>query len=291
MMKSRYIICALAIAASFASYAQSLQLPDDAMQNAPAQLPADGDTAAAESADKKKVKAIYSTPSESYKAERNAIRKGNGFFEKKDFYRALEEYENALQINDRSIIARYNKAVALLELQNEDNKGTSKDPRALAAEQLNELLEDARLYNKDIAAKSFYNLGNIAFNDSNFSQAIDEYKNSLRIRPDSRETRQNLRLAQLRLQQQQNQDQQNQDKQQDQDKKDQEKQDQQQQDQQQQQQDQQQQQQEQPQQQQQPMTQSAQQILQTMQNKENSTRKKVQEQEPAVGRPQSDKPW
>lgn len=213
MMKSGYIICAIAIAASVSSYAQSLQLPDDAtMQNAPAQLPSGGDAVAADSA-KEEVKALYSTPSESYKAERNAIRKGNGFFEKKDYYRALEEYEKALQINDRSIIGRYNKAVALLELQNEDNKGTDKDPRALAAEQLNELLDDARLYNKDIAAKSFYNLGNIAFNDSNFSQAIDEYKNSLRIRPDSRETRQNLRLAQLRLQQQQNQnqDQQNQD--------------------------------------------------------------------------------
>lgn len=39
------------------------------------------------------------------------------------------------------------------------------------------------------------------------------------------------------------------------------------------------------------MTQSAQQILQSMQNKENATRKKVKEQEPTVGRPQSDKPW
>ena len=51
-----------------------------------------------------------------------------------------------------------------------------------------------------------YNLGNIAFNDSNFSQAIDEYKEfAPHTSLSSRETRQNLRLAQLRLQQQQNQ--------------------------------------------------------------------------------------
>lgn len=40
------------------------------------------------------------------------------------------------------------------------------------------------------------------------------------------------------------------------------------------------------------MNRSAQQILQSMQNKENATRKKVQAQEePATGRPQTDKPW
>ncbi len=40
------------------------------------------------------------------------------------------------------------------------------------------------------------------------------------------------------------------------------------------------------------MTGSAQQILQSMQNKENATRKKVQRQEAEpAGRPQTDKPW
>lgn len=40
------------------------------------------------------------------------------------------------------------------------------------------------------------------------------------------------------------------------------------------------------------MTQNAEQILQSVQNKENSTRKKVQEQEvKAGGRATTDKPW
>ena len=126
-----------------------------------------------------------------------------------------------------------------------------------------------------------YNLGNIAFNDEKYDVSIEMYKASLRVNPDNLKTRENLRLAQLKKQEQeQNQDQQNQDQQQ-----------QQQQEQQQQPQEQQQEQQEQQQPQEQPMTQSAQQILQSMQNKENSTRKKVKEQEPTVGRPQSDKPW
>ena len=115
--------------------------------------------------------------------------------------------------------------------------------------------------------------------------SIECYKSALRINPDDWNARENLRLAQLKKEQQE----QNQDKQ-DQDKEDKEEQQQQQQEQQQNQ-DQQQEQQQQPQ-EQKPMTNSAQQILQTMQNKENATRKKVQAQEePATGRPMPEKPW
>lgn len=39
------------------------------------------------------------------------------------------------------------------------------------------------------------------------------------------------------------------------------------------------------------MTDNADQILQTMQNKENATRRKVKEQEMPAGRPTTDKPW
>lgn len=221
----------------------------------------------------------------SNKAERNYIKEGNKCYRDSNYHAALEAYEKALTANPSSLRAQYNKAAALTHLFSEDNKGTENDPRVVAAELFNSVaqlaLTDAD--EAEIAERAFYNLGNMAFNDEKYDESINFYKRSLRIRPDNLQARQNLRLAQLKKQQQE----------QNQDQKDQDKQDQEQQQQNQQQQQQQQQQDQQQQQQQQQMTGSAQQILQSMQNKENATRRKVQEKEdqPAQGRPQTDKPW
>ena len=61
------------------------------------------------------------------------------------------------------------------------------------------------------AAHAWHNLGNISFQEKNYAQSIEEYKNALRRNPKDDETRYNLRLAQLLLKKQQ-QEQQNQDK-------------------------------------------------------------------------------
>lgn len=242
------------------------------------------DSVVAQSAEKP-VQSHYYTPSKSYKTERNDIRRGNALFKEDKFYEALEAYDDALKENGSSIRARFNKAVTLLQLQSDDNKGTSADPRVQAQELFGELLSDAMQFDKDIAEKAYYNLGNMAFNDEQYDQSIECYKSALRIDPDNMQTRENLRLAQLKKQEQE----QNQDKQ---DQQQEEQQQQQQQDQQQEQQQQDQQEQQPQPQDQKPMTNSAQQILQTMQNKENATRKKVQaKEEPATGRPQPEKPW
>ena len=220
----------------------------------------------------------------SVKAERNLIKEGNKAFADSNYVEAFALYEQALAENPSSDAALFNKAVTLTYMANEDNKGTANDPRVKAAELFESI---ARTSNDDaLVEKSFYNLGNMAFREGDYAGAIEQYKGALRKNPDNLQTRQNLRIAQLQQQQQdQNQDQ-NQDQQQDQQ---QQQQDQQQQEQEQ---DQQQQQQEQQQQQQQQMTQSAEQILQSVQNKENSTRKKVQEQEVKNGgRSTTDKPW
>lgn len=270
---SVFIIAGLALPMS-----AQLSMPDATMP----EQDATADSIVA-SQSKEAVQSHYYTPSKSYKAERNSIRRGNKLFKEDKFYEALEAYDDAIKENGSSIRGRYNKAVTLLQLQNEDNKGTAADPRVQAAGIFNEILSDARQFDKDIAELSYYNLGNMAFNDEQYDQSIECYKSALRINPDNMEARENLRLAQLKKQEQeQNQD--KQDKQEEEQKQDQ---------QQQQQQQNQEQQEQQPQQQEQkPMTNSAQQILQTMQNKENATRKKVQaKEEPATGRPQPDKPW
>lgn len=261
--------------------AAQLEMPDD---EAATSMQPDVSAEAAPQKPAEQKQSKYYTPSVSYKAERNALRLGNALFKDDKFHEALEQYQKAIDINGSSIRGRYNKAVALLQLQSDDNKGTENDPRVEAAKIFAELVDDAKKFDSEIAQHAYYNLGNIAFNDEKYDQSIAFYKAALRIKPDDMDARENLRLAQLKKQEQE----QNQDKNQDQneqDKKDQEQQ------QQQQQQDQQNQEEQQQQQQQKPMTGSAQQILQTMQNKENATRKKVQPQEQPAGRPQTDKPW
>lgn len=226
-------------------------------------------------------KSEYNTPSKSYKAERNDIRRGNKLYEEKKYHEALKEYGKALEVNAGSIRARYNSALTMLQFQSDDTKNTENDARKQALNLFQSLIPDALQYDRPIAQRSYYNLGNIAYNDEQYDQAIEAYKAALRLNPDDMAAKENLRLAQLKKQEQEQNQDQNQDQQ-----------DQQQQQQQQQQQEQNQdQQQQQQQQQQQPMTQSAQQILQSMQNKENQTRKKVKEQEQPAGRPQTDTPW
>lgn len=262
--------------------AAQLEMPDDANTGAVA---ADGSEEAVPQKQPEQKQSKYYTPSVSYKAERNALRRGNSLFKEDKFHEALEQYQKAIDINGSSIRGRYNKAVALLQLQSDDNKGTENDPRVQAAQIFTELIDDARKFDSEIAEQAYYNLGNIAFNDEQYDRSIACYKDALRLKPDDMNARENLRLAQLKKQEQE----QNQDQNQDQNEQD--KKDQQQQQQQQQEQEQNQDQQQQQQQQQKPMTGSAQQILQTMQNKENATRKKVQPNEQPAGRPRTDKPW
>lgn len=218
---------------------------------------------------------------ESWREERNAIREGNTFAADSNWHKALQCYDRALMENGASLRARYNKAVALSHLGAGDNAGTENDPRVQAAALFAQVAQDARQNEPDLARRALYNLGNLAYGDEKYDQAIKFYESSLRLDPSQYNARYNLRLAQLKKQQQQNQDQ-NQDQNQQE----------QQQEQQQQEQQQQQQQQEQQQPQEQPMTQSAEQILQAMQNQENQTRQRVQQDEPQQGRRgQPDKPW
>lgn len=214
---------------------------------------------------------------ESLKAERNYIKEGNKAFEAGNFREALVLYDKALAVNPASDVATYNKGLSYIHLSNPDNKGQKNDPLVTGAELLE---KSSGSKTPAVAEKSFYNLGNLAYNENKFQESIELYKEALRINPDNLKTRQNLRLAQKMLE---NQDDKN-DNKNDQDNKNQD----QQQDRQQQQQ---QQQQEQERQEQRPQpTQNSQQLLQSVQNKENATRKKVN-QPPKGGRRTTGKPW
>ncbi len=236
------------------------------------------------------------------KEERNLINEGNELYNKQRFADAEVLYRKALEANHNSEYAQYNLATALLRQSGTKDLNNGNNPLSEAQQILSDLIANAN--NNTIIEKASYNLGNIAFNNNNYQQSIEYYKNALRKNPSNDLARQNLRLAQKKLQEQQDQqDQQNKDKNQDknQENKDQQQQEKDKQNDQQQNKDQQQQdqkkeeQKEQPQQQQSGISDSnAEKILKAMENEEAATRRRVEAQRKKAGqanRRQPLKPW
>ncbi|HRF67614.1 MAG TPA: tetratricopeptide repeat protein [Muribaculum sp.] len=220
----------------------------------------------------------------STRKERNYIREGNSLYDEKRFADAEVAYRKALEENAMSETAMYNLAAALIRQSGNADPNSDNNPMSEAQSLLQGVAQSAQ--DISIAEKAFYNLGNMAFNQQQYDQAINMYKGALRKNPDNDKARENLRLAQLKRQEQQNQDQ-NQDKQDQQQNQDQNQDQQQNQDQDKdkdQNQDQDQQKQQNKDQQQPPQQQqggisdaNANKILKAMENEENATRRKVQD--------------
>lgn len=223
---------------------------------------------------------------ESTKKERNHITKGNKLYEDGKYKDALKQYEDALEENPNSVVARYNAGLSEIRIGTNPND-TSQTAKKILDAGIKNMQQVANLGNRrpDLASKANYNLGNVAFNTEDYQQAVNFYKQALRLNPEDEAARRNLRIVQLKIQNQEDQNQdQNQDQEQDQQdqnqdqNKDQQDQNQDQQDQQDQNQDQNQDQQDQ-QQNQQPQQQMnpqvAEQILNAIENKENQTRARV----------------
>ncbi|MDE5809766.1 MAG: tetratricopeptide repeat protein [Muribaculaceae bacterium] len=277
----RNIALALFIGAFYTISAQSLDLSTD-----------EADTDATETTEQVKV------GSEKRSAQmnvRNLIKEGNKLYHDKRYSEAEVCYNKALEINPNSAVAQFNLASTLM-LNNGNSDPTAESSPINQAERILQSLVKTAGDETSIVEKSFYNLGNIAFNRQQYAESIELYKNALRKNPDNDKARENLRLAQLKMQ---NQDQnQNQDQQQDQDQQEQQDQQQQQQNQDQQQDKNQQNQnknQEQQQNQQQQMSDAnAERILKAMENAEAATRRKVEAQKAKEQQSNSrytTKPW
>lgn len=210
----------------------------------------------------------------STKKERNHITKGNDLYKEGKYRDALNQYRLALDENPASIVARYNLGLSQIQIGSNPNDTTKAAKNSMEAG-VKDMQSIANLgpQRPMLASRANYNLGNVAFNSQDFGGAIDYYKQALRLNPNDNDARRNLRIAQLKEQQNQDQDQ-DQDQNEQEDNQDKE----QNQDQNQDQQDQQDQNQDQNQQQNQPAgidQQTAEQILNAMENKENQTRSRL----------------
>lgn len=192
--------------------------------------------------------------------DRAHIRKGNKLFRSGTVEAAEVEYSKALTKKDNNPQALYNLACAYMQ-QNKDSLATTFFEKAAN-------LETSK-YRKSMA---YHNIGVICQRHQMYSEAINAYKQSLRLNPSDDETRYNLVLCKR---QQKNQPQQNKQKQQQQ-KKEQQKQ-------------------EQKKEQQQPKVQmskdNAEQLLQAAMQEEKNTQRKLQKAKSQPQRKNIEKNW
>ena len=152
--------------------------------------------------------------------DRREVRSGNRQFKKGNWQGSEIEYRKALVKDTASFAASYNLANSLYRQDNFEEAGKALDK-----------VKEAASANVS-AADYFYNLGNVAVQKKDWKGAVDAYKQSLLLRPDDMDAKENYAYAKLMLKndgggggggndnQDQNQDQdqnQNQDQNQDQD--------------------------------------------------------------------------
>lgn len=158
--------------------------------------------------------------------ERSEVRKGNRQYNKGNYEKSIERYQQALQAAPGSFEATYNLGNALYKAERFDH--AEQTMRQSAADSLRAETE---------RAEAFYNLGNAQFKQQKYKEALESYKQSLRLNPTDQEAKYNYAYTKRLLdqnkdggggdddKQDQNKDQ-NKDQQQQQDDKDQQKQDQ-----------------------------------------------------------------
>ena len=210
------------------------------------------------------------------KRERNLIKQGNEYFNKKQYSKAEESYSRVLEINPNSQIAKYNLGSTMLRQRGGNSeKDVARD--SLISRYLSDVGSNTSAP-ASLRAHSFYNLGKLAYDRPDYANSVNYFKQSLKIDPKDDQARKNLRMAQKKLQQ----NQQNQDKNKNKDKDDQKKEQDKQQP---------------PQKQPQPPKERQQQtnndqLLKAMQNEEKNTRDKVNRRKAQMNQSrQSSRPW
>jgi tetratricopeptide (TPR) repeat protein len=138
--------------------------------------------------------------------ERRLVRKGNKQYERGDFDTSLDNYARALQNDPNCFEAKCNTA----------NGQFRKELIDKSEQTLRKLAQDST--RTDIERSEVaYNLGNTLFVQQRLEEALDCYRNAMRLNPDDKEAKFNYALTKELLKQQQNQQQQQQNQDQNQD--------------------------------------------------------------------------
>ena len=141
---------------------------------------------------------LVSTIPTQAQSDRSNIREGNRLFRSGKHADSEVSYRNAMEKNPRNPQAAYNLGNALF--------AQKKDSAAVVAYQSGVQLETSAIRK----AMGYHNMGVVCQSHKMFSEAIEAYKNALRLNPKDDEARYNLELC--KKQQKKQQDKKNQDK-------------------------------------------------------------------------------
>ena len=130
--------------------------------------------------------------------ERSLVRKGNRQFGRERYERSVDSYTRALEAAPRCFEAGYYLSNALFRSERND----------MAVQTLMNFVGDSTRTEVE-RAEAYYNLGNTQFMQQKLKEALESYRNSLRLNPDDMEAKYNYaytkRLLEQQQQQQQNQ--------------------------------------------------------------------------------------
>ena len=135
--------------------------------------------------------------------DRRYITQGNKLFRSGQFDKAEVAYRKAIEKNPRNPQAHYNLGNSLM--------AQKKDSAAVQSFQKSTELETSKIRK----AMAFHNMGVVCKQHKMYGEAIEAYKNSLRLNPKDDATRYNLELCKRQQRNQKNQDKQDQNKQKD----------------------------------------------------------------------------
>ena len=133
----------------------------------------------------------------SAQSDRTEVRAGNKDFKKGLFREAEIDYKRALIVDSASVTAKYN-------LGNTLYKAESYNEAELYFKDLGDTLKNL---SSSKASDYFHNSGNIALKQKKYQEAVEAFKESLRLEPDNFETKNQQSQNQQQQQQDQNQDQ------------------------------------------------------------------------------------
>ena len=131
---------------------------------------------------------------------------GNRQFGRERYERSVDSYTRALEAAPGCFEAGYNLSNALFRSERYDR----------AEQTLKSFVADSTRSAKD-RAEAYYNLGNTQFMQQKLQEALESYKNSLRLNPEDMEAKYNYAYTKKLLEQQQQQEQQDQNQNQNQD--------------------------------------------------------------------------
>ncbi|MEG1119055.1 MAG: VWA domain-containing protein, partial [Bacteroidales bacterium] len=152
--------------------------------------------------------------------DKKEVRKGNRFYEKKNYKESEVEYRKALLKDSTSVGANYNLANTLYKMEDAANAekayGAIADTIGKMKYNTDWEIDKTKTF-PSIASDYYHNLGNSYLAQKKYSEAVEAYKNSLRRNPNDMETKANYAYAKKKLDEQQKNQQQNKDKNKDQD--------------------------------------------------------------------------